>query len=329
MKVLSRLLFVLIALTLLMNLPVRAQDNTFPRTVTDGAGNKVTINAKPVKIVSATLASDEILLALVGASRLTAITANASDPTQSNIADAAKAIPGKLGTPLDPEPIVALHGDLVIAGPFTDQGVIKQLKDAKLPVFLLGSFNNVKDIENNIKLLGQAVGEEQKAEQMVSDMDARLKTIADAVKNVKPLTVMYYSPDGYASGPGSMIDEVIVRAGGINAVTAGGVKEPYPQLNDEFVVKADPDVILLAGFNSYAPGFVDKFNNNPNFKTLKAMKNKRVIVANDAHIASISQYVVEGVSDLAALLYPDAYKPAPAATMSATVSATMSATAAK
>src|SRR5690349_7998416 len=111
MKSLSRLLVFVIAFSLLVSIPVRAQDGTFPRTVTDGGGNQVTINAKPVHIVSATLATDEMLLALVDPSRLVAVTSNALDPAQSNIADAAKAIPNTLAK-ADPEAIIALKPDL-------------------------------------------------------------------------------------------------------------------------------------------------------------------------------------------------------------------------
>jgi len=199
------------------------------------------------------------------------------------------------------------------------------LKDAGLPLFEFTNFNSIKDVENNITLLGQAVGAEQQAAMLINDMETRLKTVADAVQPVtSKLSVLYYSPDGYSDGAGSPIDEVITRAGGINAVTAGGIKDAYPQLSDEWVVKADPDVILLSGFNSYAPGFVDKFKTNPSFKTLKALTSGHVYVANDAHLSSVSQYIVNGVEDVAALLYPNNYRLP--ATAVPTTSATMVAT---
>ena len=324
MKIISRLLVVVLAFSLLITGTTYAQDNGgFPRTVTDGAGNKVTINTKPVRIVSVTLGTDEILLSLVDPARLTAVTANALDPEESNVVEQAGHIPHQLAT-ADPEAIIALKPDLVFVASYTDAGIVKQLKDANLIVFLLGNFSSIKDIENNITLLGQVVGEETQTATMVGAMDAKLKSVADAVKGIKPLTVLYYAPDGYSDGAGSTIDDVITHAGGINVVTAGGIKDTYPQLSDEFVIKQDPDVILIAGLNKYSPGFADKFNKNPNFQTLKAVKNKRAVLVNDAHLDAVSQYIADGVSDVAALLYPDAYKPE--ATLSATTSATIVAT---
>jgi iron complex transport system substrate-binding protein len=297
-------------------------NSAWPRTIADQTANQVTLKAKALHIISATLATDEMLLSLVDSSRLTAITVNASDPGQSNMVDVAKTIKTQLKTPLDPEQIIALKPDLVLLASYNDAAAVKQLKNAGLTLFTFANFNSIKDIEANITLLGQVVGEEGKAAALVNDMETRLKTVADAVKSVKPLTVLYYSPDGgYSDGPGSTTDEVLTRAGAINAVTAGGIKDAYPTLSKEFIVKADPDVILLSG----APGVVDAFSTDPAFKDLKAVKAKQVYAANDAQIGSISQYIVNGVEDVAALLYPNAYK-LPAA---ATPAATMSATAAK
>jgi len=321
MKTAARLCLIIFVFTLLIGSSIHAQDSAFPRAITDGGGNPVTIKAKPVRIASVTLSTDEIMLAMVEPSRLIAVTSYALDPVVSNVVKQAEPIPNKIPK-ADPEPIIAMKPDLVLVSTFLDAGVAKQLRDAGLTVFMIGNLGSIKDVKDSILLLGQAVGEEQRAAAIIADMDAKLNAVGDAVKGVKPLTAMYYGPEGYSDGPGSLVDDVITHAGGINAVTAGGIKEAYPNLNDEFVVKQDPDVILLAGFNSYAPGFVENFKNNPNFKTLKAVKNNRVVVANDAHVAAASQYIVEGVVDVAMLLYPDALKARPVATPAATLAAT-------
>ncbi|MCC7447060.1 MAG: ABC transporter substrate-binding protein [Anaerolineae bacterium] len=321
MKTAARLCLLIFVITLLIGPSIHAQDSAFPRTITDGGGNPVVVKAKPVRIASVTLSTDEIMLAMVEPSRLISVTSFALDPAVSNVMKEAEPIPNKIPK-ADPETILALKPDLVLVSTFLDAGVTKQLRDAGLTVFMIGNLGSIKDVKDSILLLGQVVGEEQRAAATVAEMDAKLNAVAEAVKGVKPQTAMYYGPEGYSDGPGSLVDDVITHAGGINAVTAGGIKEPYPNLNDEFIIKQDPDVILLAGYNSYAPGFVEGFRNNPNFKTLKAVKNNRVFVANDAHVAAASQYIVEGVVDVAMLLYPDAIKDRPIVTPAATLAAT-------
>jgi iron complex transport system substrate-binding protein len=300
----------------------------FPRTVKDGAGNSVTVKSKPIHIVSVTLGTDEILFALVDPSRLAAITANATDPAQSNVVSLAPQVKTQLAK-ADPEAIIALQPDLVFVASYTDAAVVKQLKDAGLAVFLLGNFATVKDIEDNILLVGQTVGEDQKAQQVVDSMQSRLKAISEAVNGAKKPGVLYYAPDGYSDGPGTVVDDIITQAGGVNPVTAGGIKDAFPQLNDEFVVKQDPDYILLSGYNSYSPNFVDNFMQKANFQTLTAFKNKHVSVANDAHMTAVSQYVVDGVADVAALIHPDLYSATTTATQNALPLATAAATAAQ
>ena len=295
----------------------------FPRVVKDGQGNSVNIAHEPIRVVSATLGTDEILFGLINYTHIIAITANAADPAQSNISPLAGKIKIHIEK-LDPQEIIEYQPDLIFVASNTDPAVIQQFKDANLPVFVVGNSNSIKDIENNIKLMGAAVGQEQAADSLVIAMEAKLQAISQTIKGAPTSTVLYYAPGGTSNGPGSLIDEVITRAGGTNAVTAGGIKDQFPKLSDDFVVKQNPNFMLLAGYNSYAPGFVDNFAKNPSFQALDALKNKHAIVVNDAHLATVSQHVVEGVADVAAIIHPNGYDAAAVKTLSSTIEAQLS-----
>src|SRR5579859_3611071 len=153
---------------------------TFPLSIKDGAGNTVTIPAKPIHIVSATLGTDEILFGLVDPTRLAAITANADDPQESNIVSLAPQVKTHLAK-VDPEAIITLHPDLVFVASYTDAAVVKQLQDAKLAVYEVANFNSVKDIESNILQIGQTVGQSGNAQTLAAAMETELATTGKAI----------------------------------------------------------------------------------------------------------------------------------------------------
>ena len=86
----------------------QAAEGTFPVTVTDDAGNSVTIKAKPVRIVSTAPASTEILFALGAGDRVVGVTSLDDYPPQA--AGIAKIGDFQANT----EKIMALSPDLVV-----------------------------------------------------------------------------------------------------------------------------------------------------------------------------------------------------------------------
>ncbi|MFI5367429.1 MAG: hypothetical protein ACHQ1F_00280, partial [Spirochaetia bacterium] len=81
----------------------------YPLTLVDDSGNTVVLAAAPTRIVSQTLATDEILLSLVDTSRIVAVTTFAVDDQISNVADLAAAVPHKLTQNV--ETIISLRPD--------------------------------------------------------------------------------------------------------------------------------------------------------------------------------------------------------------------------
>ena len=315
----KKLLLALVALLMIgLTPPAAAQDAGWPRTITDGLGAPVTIQAAPQRIVSLNLAVDETLLPIIGPARFAAATAFSLDPAISNVAMLSEQVGAHIVSASDTEQIIALNPDLVIAGSFTDPAILQQLRDAGLTVFATGFAASLDEVRANTRLLGQLVGEEEAVAAAIQRLDDGLAEVMATVGlRERGLTALYLTPGNYTSGRHSTIAEIIQAAGGIDVAAAADVDQSTP-VSDEFIIEQDPDVIFLSGWTPYDPAFNDAFLNNPAFAGLKAFQNKQVYVVSDAHMTTTTPFILEGVRDAAAYLYPEAYPAYPLDVVDAT-----------
>ncbi len=277
----------------------------FPRIVTDGLGRDVVIEAPPQRIASVSLATDEMLFDLVGPDRILGVTHFASDAAISNIADRLAGIERTdlIGTP---ELLISLDADLIILSTYNNPAALDQLLDAGVPIFVLDGFRSLDDIRTNLRTLGRVTGEEDRAEDLIAIMDSELAAVQEAVEGYDPVRVLYYEPGGITYGPGSTVDELITLAGGINVIAEADLG-PYPLINPEYIIAVDPDVILLGGWFSAEDDPIDWITHDPVLGSLHAVQSGRVYSVSDAHLTTVSHYVVRGVEEIAAMLYPAAF----------------------
>lgn len=287
--------------------------DTFPLTVTDAGGTKVTIEKAPQKIVSLTLGTDEMLLGLIDKQRIISVTPYALDPGASNVADQAKDIPNALLSK-DAEKIISLQPDLIFVDTWQDANFIKQMRDAKITVYVLKTPSN---IEEQIKAVGEIahiVGASEKGKEIVAWMNDKLKSVEEKLKNLKEdekLTILDYSEQGTTSGIGTNTDDILTRAGLINVASKAGLKE-WPPINKENVVEWNPDLILLPSWYYDSKNTLESMKkslkDDKSLSDVKAIKNDRFITVQYQHISAISQYVVFAVEDVAKAAYPDLFK---------------------
>lgn len=295
--------------------PAWAQD-AWPRTLVDGLGVEVIINEPPQKILSVSLGADEVLLPLIGPQRFVGVTGLALDPAISNVAVDAAQVPNSIAAAADTERIISLEPDIVFVASFTAPEVIQQLRDAGLTVFATGFPVGFEAIRENVRLLGRAVGAEAEADALIARMDEELAVVSGAVVRDNIVRALYLTPGNYTSGVDSTISEIIAAANGLDVAAAAGVSQLSP-VSDEFIIEQNPDVIILSGWTPWDPTFVDTFKGNPAFADLSAVQNGRIYVANDAHLTTVSQFIVEGVKDVAAYLWPEVYPAFPIAVIDA------------
>jgi iron complex transport system substrate-binding protein len=205
-------------------------------TVEDDRGRRIELPAPPQRIVSLLPSLTESVCALQACGRLV------GTDRFSNWPASVLALP-KLGGLEDTqiERIVALKPDLVLAA--GSSRAIDRLEGLGLRVVVLEP-KSLQDTERVLGKVAQALGDASAGVALWQGMQARITTAAARV----PLSLrgkkVYFEVASapYAAGEVSFIGETLGRLGLGNVVPAA--LGPFPKLNPEFVVRAQPDLIM-------------------------------------------------------------------------------------
>jgi iron complex transport system substrate-binding protein len=296
-------------------LPAGAQQQTrYPLSVVDDLGNTVVLRAQPSRIISLTLPTDEILLSVVDAGRLFGVTTFSTDPALSNVADRVGAVPHKLT--LNPETIISLAPDLLFVANWNDSASVTLLRDAGIPVYVMANGLTVPAMEKKIETVALLTGNPDKGRALVTEMEGRLSAVANKVSHIvleKRARVIDYATWGSAQGPGSSWDEVIRKAGCVDAVAAFTPDEwGQVPLSREKILQIDPDILVLPGWVYGNPrgaaAFFSQVLGDPGLGGLKAIRSKKVYMMPERLKSTTSQYFAGAVEWLAKTAYPDLFR---------------------
>lgn len=250
--------------------------SAFPVTVTDTAGNSVTLDAPPTKIASLDAAHTEILFAIGAGGQVSAVDNTSDCPTSVQLLPQVDAFTPSL------EAITALEPDLVVL--FYDGGgdLVASLQSAGLHVLLLPTPSDVIGAYDDIELLGKATGHLEEAQQLVTFMGDEVHGIELTVAGETAPTVFHELDSTYFTvGDGSFVDDLYTILGANNI--GHGTGQAGPQLSSEAIIDANPDVIVLADteFGESAETVAAR----PGWSNIDAVKNHRVLGI-DADIVS-------------------------------------------
>lgn len=278
--------------------------------VIDSQGFKFVIAQKPMRIVSLSVSTDEMLLALVGEKRLIGISPWSDVPTVSCIADSVKHIPFRAHSG-NAEAVLAIQSDLIVVPDYTREEVVKTLREAGANVYVCKTPHKLKDVKDTILQLGKLVKEEAKADEIVAEMDSRLQKIAEQVAKVpqtKRLRVLRMQENGAYYAPDTSFRELCRLAGMKDA--AEDLKYEYScNLSQEEVVLLNPDVFVLEDWNydgkHDAKLLQKQVLANKAYQATAAWKQQKAVLVPANHLLTVSQYMAAGVEDLAAAIYPE------------------------
>jgi iron complex transport system substrate-binding protein len=168
------------------------------------------------------------------------------------------------------ESIVALKPDLVLLS--STARALPRLQSLGVPVLAL-DVKTLADVERAFARIGQALGiDGGPAWRRVQE------SIAGAAASVPPqargTTVYVEVGGGYAASASSHVGEVLARLGAVNVVP--GTLGTVPLLNPEFVVRADPQLLVVPASN------LAELRQRPGWSRMRALREGRVCVLSPA-----------------------------------------------
>ena len=269
------------------------------------------VNAKGVQakkynhIVSLTLSGDEMLLGLVPENRIAGLSGKINEDKEiSNIVDKAKKFPKVEG---NEEVLMSLEPDLIIVADWSSKRItdIGAITGAK--VYFYKTPNSYEEQKKLIRDLANLVEEKENGEKLIKNMDDRLKALQNKIaknyKGAKPRILMYTS-FGTTSGKNTTFNDMVKLINGVNVVAEAGI-DGFKDISKEKVIELNPDIIIVPIAKKYDN--VNKisklFFEDPSFKNVKAIKNKKVYFIQYKDITPTSQYMINSIEELAKVVY--------------------------
>lgn len=194
---------------------------------------------RPQRIMSLMQCTDLLLLALVPPHRIASITYLAHPAVEALMPGRDRGVAINHGTA---EEILRQKPDLILAGTFSTAVARRLARRTGAPLIEVAPASSFADIRATTRRIGRAVGEPERAEAMIRRMDATLRTLA-ANRPAHGRTVAAWDGSGSVPGPGTLVDEIIRVAGGINIAATGAAGRPG-SFDVEQLLAARPDAIL-------------------------------------------------------------------------------------
>ncbi|WP_421902371.1 ABC transporter substrate-binding protein [Maridesulfovibrio sp.] len=266
-------------------------------SINDDFGNEITLQAPAKRIVALYGSFNEILYAMDLGDRLVARTAADHYPEKIT------ALPS-IGTHMRPNPelIVALKPDLVLqmAGRSQAATALEPLRERGIPcaMFKVASF---EEMFSMIRRLGVLTGESGNADKLVESMNARLDAVLQKYVTSSVLPSVFFEiryPNLLAAGQGSIVNDIIRHAGGINCVSN---HKKIVRMGEEELMRLNPlNYVYQTGRMNPSPVKPDE---RSHFKLIDAVRHKRILKVDESVFSRPGPRNVEAVELLADFLF--------------------------
>jgi iron complex transport system substrate-binding protein len=250
------------------------------RTVA-ATGARAASPGPPRRIMSLNLCTDLLLLEIAPKSRIASVTFLAKDGARAIAPGLADGVAENRGTAED---VVRFKPDLMLDSGLSSPLVRDLARRVGARVVDVKNANNFQDIRDDLRQVGEAVGEPARAEALIARMDATLADLA-AHPPTRRLRVVAWSGGSAVPGKDSLTDAIITAAGAENIAARPGAAES--SFGVEELLATRPDALLYGGATLGQPSLLDDEGQHRVVRRLYA--GRRIAYNDVAHTCGVPQ----------------------------------------
>jgi iron complex transport system substrate-binding protein len=255
--------------------PAAPDDAGFPASVTVSNGD-LTLDAKPVAIVSLSPTATEMLFAIGAGDQVIAVDSFSNYPADAPITDLS-------GYEPNIEAIAGYEPDLVIVQTATPD-ITSGLGALDVPVAEMPAAATLDDVFAQIEQLGALTGNVADAVALTADMQTNIEGAIESMGDAEPLTYFHELDDTLFSVTSQTFVGALYSMAGLanvaDAADPNGENGGYPQVSAEFLAQANPDLYFLADTKCCGQTAATVAA-RPGFGDLKAVTTGQVIELDD------------------------------------------------
>lgn len=254
--------------------------------------------AYPQKIVSLAPAGTEILCAVGAIDQIVARTDFCDFPSAVK---EKPSVGGFSAQNISIETIISHKPDLVYGAAGTHDSIKASLEEMGLTVELFDAVS-VEAVEAEMRRIAKLTGHEAEGEAAAAKMEKVFADVKNLVKD-SPVPNVYYevwSKPYMSCGKNSFISGIIQSAGG-NGIFSDQAEE-YPMINEESIIAANPDVIIIPDMNGETKVSVEE---RSGWENMNAVKNSQIYFAESNIFSRAGPRITEALVAVAKMIHPE------------------------
>jgi iron complex transport system substrate-binding protein len=267
--------------------------NPFP-VVVQAENGRITIRKRPTRIVSLSPTATEMLFAVGAGRQVTAVDSLSNYPRRAPRTSLSGFRPNV-------EAVASYRPDVVVGDLDTD--TVAELRKLGVTVLVYEAPAQLAGSYGQITQLGRATGHRAQAAAVVRSMRARITAAVAAAKKSGSQRLSVYhelTPDYYSATSRTFIGRIYGLFGLRNiADAAEGSGSGYPQLSGEYIVAANPQLIVLADGKCCGQSAAT-VSARPGWRSIAAVRTRSIVAIDDSVASRWGPRIVQLVRSVAA-----------------------------